>query len=147
MRLAHAIDAHDENTVDAMFAELAELLPFRGLEVLRPVWRSREDSLAAIRQATLGPGFHSAADLVFGAVLSGVYDDADLAMALLRANFIDGGGDIGRSLIWFPEFREVRATEAFKTFLRDLGLVDLWRTTGDWADFCRPVGADDFECS
>ncbi len=26
------------------------------------------------------------------------------------------------------------------------GLVDYWRTSGNWSQFCRPLGADDFEC-
>jgi hypothetical protein len=26
------------------------------------------------------------------------------------------------------------------------GIVDYWRQSGRWRDFCRPVGADDFEC-
>jgi hypothetical protein len=33
----------------------------------------------------------------------------------------------------------------FKDFLRQLGLVDYWRTTGNWSDFCRPVGEADFK--
>ena len=24
--------------------------------------------------------------------------------------------------------------------------VDLWRETGEWNDYCRPLGEDDFEC-
>jgi hypothetical protein len=41
---------------------------------------------------------------------------------------------------------EARRTEGFKALVRDLGLVDYWRASGSWADFCRPIGADDFEC-
>jgi hypothetical protein len=29
--------------------------------------------------------------------------------------------------------------------LRDLGLVDYWRTSGNWGEFARPVGTEDFE--
>ena len=31
--------------------------------------------------------------------------------------------------------------------MRETGLVDYWRQTGEWGDVCRPVGDDDFECS
>jgi hypothetical protein len=31
--------------------------------------------------------------------------------------------------------------------LREIGFVDMWRKSGDWGDFCRPVGVEDFECS
>jgi hypothetical protein len=25
-------------------------------------------------------------------------------------------------------------------------VVDYWRETGSWGDYCRPVGGDNFEC-
>jgi hypothetical protein len=34
----------------------------------------------------------------------------------------------------------------FKALMRETGLADYWRHTGDWGDVCRPVGDDDFEC-
>ena len=40
----------------------------------------------------------------------------------------------------------MRKLPGFKDLLRDLGLVDYWRKTGNWADFVRPIGDDDFEC-
>jgi hypothetical protein len=40
----------------------------------------------------------------------------------------------------------VRRTPAFKTLMRDLGLVDYWRARG-WPAQCRPLGAGDFTCS
>ncbi len=48
--------------------------------------------------------------------------------------------------IWDPAFAETRKQPGFKTLVRDLGLVDYWRAKG-WADKCRPVGTDDFECA
>ena len=30
--------------------------------------------------------------------------------------------------------------------MREAGLADYWRQSGNWADFCGPVGEDDFEC-
>lgn len=51
-----------------------------------------------------------------------------------------------RSAIWHPTFKTMRQLPAFKDYLRELGLVDYWRTTGNWADLCHPVGDDDFEC-
>ncbi|MFC1840550.1 hypothetical protein ACFL1N_13280 [Thermodesulfobacteriota bacterium] len=42
--------------------------------------------------------------------------------------------------------RKVRQLPAFKAYTRNIGLYDYWCTIGDWGDFCRPVGDDDFEC-
>ena len=70
-----------------------------------------------------------------------------LAVELMRKTFIDHDGFSGYWFIWSQTLRDTRRTEAFKDFLRDLGLVDLWRQTGEWGDFCRPIGDDDFECA
>jgi len=52
-----------------------------------------------------------------------------------------GGGDL-----WGREYTPARKTERFKALMRKAGLVEYWRVRG-WPDICRPVGADDFECS
>jgi hypothetical protein len=40
----------------------------------------------------------------------------------------------------------MRQLPAFKELAKELGLVRYWRTTGQWGDFARPLGDDDFEC-
>ena len=35
----------------------------------------------------------------------------------------------------------------FKNLVRRAGLYDYWKTSGNWADACAPVGEDDFECT
>jgi hypothetical protein len=42
-------------------------------------------------------------------------------------------------------WRDVRRTAAFKDLMRELELVDFWRTRG-WPTLCRPLGDADFEC-
>jgi TolB-like protein/DNA-binding winged helix-turn-helix (wHTH) protein len=49
-------------------------------------------------------------------------------------------------VLWQPLMRDVRKLPAFKDTVRELGLVDYWRTYG-WSDFCRPIGDQDFTCS
>lgn len=34
----------------------------------------------------------------------------------------------------------------FKDLVREVGLVDYRRSSGNWGDFCYPVSNDDFEC-
>ena len=40
---------------------------------------------------------------------------------------------------------EVRTSGRFKNIVQHLGLPDYWRERG-WADYCWPVGEDDFAC-
>jgi len=66
---------------------------------------------------------------------------------LLRKEIFARGGHVSAgSVVWLPLFRDMRQLPGFKDLLREIGLVDYWRETGDWGDFCRPVGDNDFEC-
>ena len=47
--------------------------------------------------------------------------------------------------LWTTPYSSVRTLPGFKQLLRDAGVVDYWRQTGRWGDFCKPVG-EDFEC-
>jgi adenylate cyclase len=58
--------------------------------------------------------------------------------------FYEEGYDDIKSL-WHSSFAPIRKTERFKAILRNAGLAEYWRARG-WPAFCRPVGADDFEC-
>jgi TolB-like protein/DNA-binding winged helix-turn-helix (wHTH) protein len=49
-------------------------------------------------------------------------------------------------IVWAPFFSDMRRLPEFKALMTELKLVDFWRTTGKWGDFCKPVGGDDFEC-
>lgn len=48
--------------------------------------------------------------------------------------------------LWSPLSAEIRKLPGFKELVRDVGLVTYWRTTGNWGEFARPLGGDDFEC-
>ena len=65
---------------------------------------------------------------------------------LFRENLITHKNARLSFLIWRSLFAGVRRLPGFKDLLRDIGLVDFWRSTGKWPDLCRPLGDDDFEC-
>jgi DNA-binding winged helix-turn-helix (wHTH) protein/TolB-like protein len=84
--------------------------------------------------------------LVSGNALFAAYDGhPQLAIELMRVGFEKtGGGFIG--FFWFPAMAEARKTDAFEKLVTDIGLVDVWRESGDWGDYCRPVSATEISC-
>ncbi len=80
------------------------------------------------------------------AVWAALFGDIDLALGALRRAYVELQSQVS-FLIWLPIYRPVRADPRFKQLLRDLGLVDYWRASGNWGEFARPAGAEDFEAS
>jgi adenylate cyclase len=72
------------------------------------------------------------------------YGDKDLVLTSLRRSLIDRNGVTFLNL-YHPFESGVRQDPRFKSIVRELGLVDYWRSSGNWGEFARPVGDDDFE--
>ncbi len=67
-----------------------------------------------------------------------------LAVELMRvASEMPVGGANG---LWNPMMAEARKTDEFERLVTDIGLVRVWRETGDWGDYCRPVSATEITC-
>jgi hypothetical protein len=75
--------------------------------------------------------------------LAARHGDPELALRSFEETYASSPGQI--YAIWRPVYRDMRKLPRFKQFVRDIGLVDYWREYG-WADFCRRVGENDFEC-
>jgi hypothetical protein len=113
----------------------------RYLRELSPVLGDRPRMLEILKRefvAQPSPAIAEAADAL---------GDADLALASLRGMWK------GRSqnyedfwLLWTAPYSAMRTLPGYKALMRETGLADYWRQTGDWGDVCRPVGDDDFEC-
>lgn len=75
--------------------------------------------------------------------------DRDLAMEALRRAVANPTWrtpyELGY-LLWCPYKSGLRGELRFKQLLREIGLVDYWRATGNWGDYCKPKGPEDFEC-
>jgi hypothetical protein len=113
---------------------------------LRGVYDDRDAALALMRATYDDPALQDSTRQMFIGVYAGHYGDTDLALAAARRALVDMEGPLV-SEIWFPDMAAARRTPGFKGLVRDLGLVDYWRATGDWGEFCRPAGDDDFECA
>jgi TolB-like protein/DNA-binding winged helix-turn-helix (wHTH) protein len=79
------------------------------------------------------------------AMYATIHGDDALALRLLRQEFMRPGFG-AYFLMWHPALRRVRASEGFGEFVTELGLVDAWRETGEWGDFCRARADDAVNC-
>lgn len=68
-----------------------------------------------------------------------------LAVRLMRAAFEKPGGAT-LFYLWHPVMAEARKTPEFAQLVTDLGFVKAWRESGDWGDYCRPVGSRGIAC-
>jgi TolB-like protein len=112
---------------------------------VRAVYDDPETALAVVRAFADRPEMQDPVRQFFVADFAAHYGDPELALAAMRRSLIDLHGTLSNTL-WFPDFAAMRALPSFKDLVREIGLLDYWRTTGEWGDYCRPVGDDDFEC-
>jgi len=73
-------------------------------------------------------------------VFSASFGDNALALDIFRSNPFFFPGDI-----WKSNFSSMRQLPEFKDFVTEWGLLNLWQTSGQWPDYCRPAN-DNFEC-
>jgi DNA-binding winged helix-turn-helix (wHTH) protein/TolB-like protein len=102
------------------------------------------DQLAVWADERFGAG--GRAVLARLAVHAGYVGRQELAMDYLELAY-GRPGVAGYYLLWHPSLTSVRQTQRFEVFVEREGFVALWRETGDWGDFCRPVSAGEIECT
>jgi TolB-like protein len=67
-----------------------------------------------------------------------------LNQSLANGDMLKLSIDLGNYL-WSPTFSDLRQLPEYKQFMRDVGLVELWKVRG-WPEICLALGEDDFEC-
>jgi tetratricopeptide (TPR) repeat protein len=145
-----AIQQRDVQRVEASIDSIIEtdFTKLRLAAAMKPLLHDAAAAQAELRR--LEPAADNVVDLsaiaVWWVYFSG---DTDFVFDILAR--IDSFTSIGRGralpvLIWNRTMSDLRRTPRFKDLAREIGLVDYWREFG-WADDCRPVGSDDFECS
>lgn len=80
------------------------------------------------------------------ALLAGYEGHPRLAVELMRIVFERPSGGL-LFMLWSPAMAEARKTDEFEQLVTDLGLVKVWRESGDWGDFCQPVSNTEIACT
>ncbi len=94
---------------------------------------SADDVVAMINNPSVTP-----VELGYIARLAALLGEPDVALDYWY------GEPIGPA-IWDSFYADMRKLPDFKALMQEKGLVDYWRSSGNWGDHCKPVG-DDFEC-
>jgi len=117
------------------------------IELYAPVLKvfdSHEMVLSTLRAAYADNGSRWPSKLHDIALLAAYFGDEELALQTIGEESRKGSPRF--YAVWYPLMSEVRQLPGFKALVTDLNLVAYWRASG-WADLCRPLGEDDFECS
>ncbi len=107
------------------------------------VFSDKEKARRVLRTWYDGPGFETPLKYELVPHLAAWYGDIDLVMRVWRDDLPINV--VRMTQVWGPAYAQARSRPEFKAIVKEMGLVDYWRTY-KWADKCRPVGASDFEC-
>lgn len=143
--LAAALATGDRTEIDR---RLAAMSPSPATDMHLRMARFLDDPATAIAQLReLTAPEPSEPDLLTNLILAhwaAYYGDAPTALSLLKRIPREAfTGDIVLAL-WRPLFSDARKLPEFNELVRELGLVDYWRTHA-WPDFCTPAG-ESFTC-
>jgi TolB-like protein/tetratricopeptide (TPR) repeat protein len=122
-----------------------ESLPMALSQVMVGNLSNKAAARTAIREAFQDPSNQDATRIGVVGQYADHFGDKDLALVAFRRAMVELPTE-DFTLLWNPYETGLRADPRFKDILRNLGLVDYFRKTGNWGDFCKPVGKDDFEC-
>jgi TolB-like protein len=137
----------DPRRIDAQFAQYHSK-DFNAMPLTRYLmghWRDRKSSLTEIRKAYEDPTNHTLVRLEVIAEFADYCGDTGLALAALREQYVEHG-DTTILFIWKPYVTRLRTDARFRQMLRDLAIAQYYFSSGNWGDFCNPVGKDDFQC-
>jgi TolB-like protein len=98
-----------------------------------------------LKKMLVDPDYQESGRMEGVASIAALLGDTDTGLAAMHRAYVDLAAN-NTGDIWSPMYKSMRADPRFKKLLRDLGLVDYWRTSGNWGDYCKPTGTDDFEC-
>jgi TolB-like protein/DNA-binding winged helix-turn-helix (wHTH) protein len=77
------------------------------------------------------------------AIFSSFLGDKQLSLNALRAL----GTSQHLHSLWRTVLSDVRRLPEFPEYMQEIGLVDYWRASGNWGEFCRETGSGGITCS
>jgi len=113
-------------------------------QVMHALLDTPEEAGVELRLFLTDPAYNNPFNRLLIPVWASYFGEHELALLACRESIGSDPNLIWQ--IWRPINKGMRQLPRFKDLVRDLGLVDYWRTSGKWGDFCHPVGEDDFEC-
>lgn len=110
---------------------------------LIPLVDDPEKARAYLHKVYDDPDFQHSAKWDIVPVLAAWAGDDELVLRVWRDNL--PVNTMRTIYMWADIFAGARARPGFKQIARDIGFVDYWRKYR-WADKCKPLAGDDFEC-
>ena len=90
-------------------------------------------------------GYGGKQQLEVRALFASHFGHPDLALEYLKLAMQRPGSGLP-VLLWHPALAETRKTDGFAQLVTDLGLVKVWRESGDWGDYCQQDSAGKVSC-
>lgn len=142
-----AFKAGDRVRARERFKAVIDFLPAR-VEEFDAVYETFNDDARVrdlLNAARVNPANQDPTRLVMIAKLLAIYGDPAGAADALNRHFLKAGGTWWQEL-WMPEHAATRREAAFREIIREKGFEKLFRESGKWNDFCRPLSDAEFEC-
>lgn len=144
-----ALETHDRELI-GRYLDIIENDPASGpvghkfTRTISAVLDSPEAARAELRRAYGDPIYDSPLSRGVIATYAAYFGDQELALEIFHE--LEDAGVLSTETLWRPVYKNTRCLPGFKDLMRKAGLLDYWRDSGHWGDFCRPLGHDDFEC-
>lgn len=145
LRLDIALNEGDADHIKSTIAALSPMATSTKVlyAPVLSVFDSPDSVLSTLRTTYADKDSHWPSKLHDIAIMAAYFGDAEFALQAIGEEMHQNGARL--HALWYPVMSEVRLLPGFKTLVAELNLVEYWRAIG-WADLCRPVGEDDFEC-
>jgi len=138
--LQFAIERNDRALIDEYLALVSGAQGIN--QVMKTLLDKPEEAVAELKRLLNDPAYNNFLNRSGIAVWASYFGEHELALQVYRESI----GSEGMSFIWRPIHKGMRQLPGFKDFVREIGLVDYWKKSRNWSDFCHPVGENDFEC-